>query len=240
MYAVSELIRKVKNIVRVAKIISTKSDDSRALATLKISATEESQLSPVLNFSNSFKKHWIPSRKGEQTLLFYPFGNANRGFIFRSFFHKKIKEPKKFNATTEVMEFEDKSSIIYDSDSSIFQIDIHGDITISSKKDIELNASKTIISSKNFTVDGGGNLTISGMATDGKGCNLNVHGHKILQCKKLCKTPGEAINLMCSGSGGSIEDVAHADKREESIGSQGADVAQNRGESAICLVCESH
>lgn len=109
-WGVAELKRKLKNLVRVTSIVTP--TEGKALATVKIGDDESIEF-PVLSFANSFKKHWIPIRRDEQVLVVFPFGNANKGYIFRGIFHKGLREPSGADASTEVIEYEDGARFTY-------------------------------------------------------------------------------------------------------------------------------
>jgi len=120
MFDFADLKRKVKNIVRITRV-ATPNEDGKALATVKI-GDEESAEFPVVSFANSFKKHWIPIRKDEQVLVIYPFGNANKGYIFRGLFHKRLREPTGADGNTEIVEYEDGTRISYSTEDKELKI----------------------------------------------------------------------------------------------------------------------
>ncbi len=123
----SEILRKLNNIVQVGTISQTKSSEGKALARVMLDENgDEKRVTaflPVISLANSFARTFIPLRINEQVLVLSPFGNANRGFIFRSIFNRKCKEPNEANEHTAVMEFEDGTKLTYDTKASILKID---------------------------------------------------------------------------------------------------------------------
>jgi len=109
----AELKRQIDNIVNYGTVTQTKMNEGKALARVKIFERETDWL-PVVSISNSFKKHFIPVRVGEQVVVFSPFGDASSGFILRSIFNKGCKEPSLANDSMEVIKYEDGTVITYD------------------------------------------------------------------------------------------------------------------------------
>jgi len=139
MFDLADLKRKLKNIVYIASIVSTHSSEGKALATVSVGEDEESEFFPVLSFSSTFKKHWIPIRKDEQVIVLHPFGNANKGYLIRGIFFKNSKEPAGANDTTEVIAFEDGAVFKYDTSTSTLEVS---------------GVKNTILKSENITLDG--------------------------------------------------------------------------------------
>jgi phage baseplate assembly protein V len=111
VFDIAELKRKLKNMARVTSIV-TPNDEGKALATIKIGKNESIEF-PVMSFANSFKKHWIPIRAKEQVLVVFPFGNANKGYIFRGIFNTGLKEPNGADLDTEIIEYQDGAKFSY-------------------------------------------------------------------------------------------------------------------------------
>ena len=176
MFTIAELVRKLKNIVRVTSIVTP--TEGKALATVKV-GDDESIAFPVVSFANSFKKHWIPIRKGEQVVVVFPFGNANKGFIIRSIFWKKLKEPSGADKDTEIVEYEDGARFEYSVKTSNLKVTGVKVILVKSADEITLE-------SKKITLDGEveitKNLKVGKKISDEKG-NLTDHPHDVVQHK---------------------------------------------------------
>lgn len=151
-----EFLRRLNNIVNYATITQTKSADGKLLARVKI-GDRETIFMPVVTFANSFMRFYAPVRKGEQVVVFSPFGNADGGFILRSIFNKGCKEPTWANDTTTGMEFEDGTVVTYDTKTKLLKIDCVQDIKIKAKN-ISIEADNT-----NFV---GGSVTHDGTTID--------------------------------------------------------------------------
>jgi len=179
----AELKRLINNIVSFGTISQTKSADGKALARVKV-MDRETDFLPVVSFSNSFKKHFIPVRVGEQVVMFSPFGEASGGFIIRSIFHKVANEPSLANEHTEVMEYEDGTVITYDTQAKELKINASDKITIICKaasvtaNTVDITATTT----NNGDVNINGNVTVtgdissSGSISDSVG-DLTTHQH---------------------------------------------------------------
>lgn len=147
----AEVKRLINNLVSFGTISETKSADGKALARVKV-MDRETDFLPIVSFSNSFKKHYIPARVGEQVVMFSPFGEANGGFIVRSIFNKSSKEPTAANNHTEVVEYEDGTVFTYDTQAKKLDLNCVGDITI--------------IAGGNIKIEAAGNIDIDGARVD--------------------------------------------------------------------------
>ena len=164
MFTIAELKRKLKNMVRVTSIV-TPNEDGKALATIKIGEDESIEF-PVMSFANSFKKHWIPIRKDEQVLVVFPFGNANKGFIFRGIFWKKLKEPKGADKDTEVVEYSDGTRFSYSTKDKTLKITGECKIVVEVKEvtvkaeNVKVEASSVEVKSSSINLGGTGGLGV--------------------------------------------------------------------------------
>jgi phage baseplate assembly protein V len=156
----AELKRLIGNIANYGTITQTKSSDGKSLARVKVGERETDFL-PVVSISNSFKKHFIPIRVGEQCVMISPFGEANGGFIIRSIFNKGNKEPSLANETTEVMEYEDGTVITYDTKAKELKVNASDKITIICKS-ASVTANNVIIDSPSIDLGTGGKGVVTG------------------------------------------------------------------------------
>ena len=179
----AEIVRLINNIVSFGTISQTKSEDGKALARVKV-IDRETDFLPIVSFSNTFKKHFIPARVGEQVVMFSPFGEANGGFIIRSIFNRNAKEPSLSNDHTEVIEYEDGTVISYDTESKELKINASSKVTIICKSaSVTADTLNVTASTKNNgDVEILGNLKVSGgidsggVIKDSKG-DLTNHYH---------------------------------------------------------------
>ena len=136
----SEIIRLISNLCSFGTIVETKSANGLALARVKID-DRVTDFFPVASKSNSFKKHYIPARVGEQVTVFCPFGEANIGFILPSIFNKGSKEPNGASNTREVVTYEDGTTFFYDTKSKELNVNCVGDVKIKAGGNINIEAS---------------------------------------------------------------------------------------------------
>ena len=135
----SELLRLISNVCSFGTIVETKSAEGLALARVKIDE-RVTDFFPVASRSNSFKKHYIPIRVGEQVTVFCPFGEANIGFILPSIFNKGSKEPTGASDSREVVSYEDGTTFYYDTKRKELNINCVGDINIKATGSITLTS----------------------------------------------------------------------------------------------------
>ena len=135
-----EILRLISNICLFGTVSETKSDAGYALARVKID-DRVTDFFPVVSKSNSFKKHYIPVRVGEQVTVFCPFGEANIGFILPSIFNKGSKEPTGASDTREVVTYEDGTTFFYDTKIKELNVNCVGDVKIKAGGNINIEAS---------------------------------------------------------------------------------------------------
>lgn len=114
---------------------------------------------PYQSVSNKFIKVWIPPQIGEQVIVMLPFAEANGGIAVGSIFNKGCKEPEGANDHTAIIEFNDGTRIVYDTQTH--------NLSIATAHYINLSATAVNID---------GNLNVSGTITDEKG-SLSTHVH---------------------------------------------------------------
>lgn len=131
----------IDNLISYGIITETKVADGKALARVKI-GDRNTDFYPVVSISNSFKKHFIPVRIGEQVVVFSPMGEASSGFIIRGIFNKNCKEPSGANNTTEIIDYEDGTRFSYDTKSKKLIVKCAGDIELIAKN-ITISADST-------------------------------------------------------------------------------------------------
>lgn len=137
----AELLRKLGNIAAVGTI----SEVVEAKALVRVTLLDRvTDFLPVLMFANSFKKHFIPLRVGEQVIVVSPYGEASSGFVIRGIFNRGCREPELANDTTEVIEFEDGTVVMYDTKAKHLFMNAVGDITIKAAGNIKLEAGGNI------------------------------------------------------------------------------------------------
>lgn len=137
----AELLRKLGNIAAVGTI----SEVVEAKALVRVTLLDRvTDFLPLLMFANSFKKHFVPLRVGEQVIVISPYGEASSGFVIRGIFNRGCREPELANDTTEVIEFEDGTVVMYDTKAKHLFMNAVGDITIKAAGNIKLEAGGNI------------------------------------------------------------------------------------------------
>jgi len=126
-----------------------------------VNASFGERVSDVLSVAgqaNSFKRHFVPRRVGEQVVVV---GGKDSGVVVGSVFHDGCKEPEGSNDTTEVIAYENGGRITVDTSSgtihfSGFAYVFDGDVSVN------------------------GNLSVSGSISDSVG-TLTDHTHTGVQ-----------------------------------------------------------
>jgi phage baseplate assembly protein V len=209
---ISELLRRLNNLISIGTISETKSSEGKALARVKI-FDRVTDFYPVVSFSNTFKRHFIPIRVNEQVLVFSPYGDASSGFIIRGIFNRGRKEHSLSNDHTEVIDFEDGTVITYDTEAKELKIDAVNKITVICKSanvkadDVKVEAQTLDITA---TTSNTGNVKINGSLTVtdaivGQG-GLAVSGGNGASINGDIKTTGNI-----SDSKGDLTDHGHND-----------------------------
>ena len=208
MLTLSELKRRLENIVQIGTISETKSKDGKSLARVILdddgTNKRVSAFLPVVSLANSFGKVWFPIRVKEQVIVFSPFGNADSGFIIRSIFNKSCKEPSGANEHTSIIEFEDGTVISYDSKASVFELDAVKSVNIICKTATVTADSTTInsTSTHNGDVTINGKLTVSQLITGGNGLTITggaSTGGATFECDIKTTKDIEANNIKANG-----------------------------------------
>jgi phage baseplate assembly protein V len=115
----SELWRRVQNIIVTTEVVETQASGGKMLVKVKFTDDEdgETHLSdwlPVHTKNNGFMKIWLPVLVGEQVTVLRPFGSGNGGLVLPSIHHKASREIAGANAHTAIVQFSDGCTIKYD------------------------------------------------------------------------------------------------------------------------------
>jgi len=137
--------RAIQNLIQFGTITQTKVSDGKMLARVKVDDDRETNFFPVQTFGNSFKRKAEPIRANEQVMVLCPKGNADVGVILRGLLNVHCEEPDEYSDTKEVTEYEDGTTISYDTESSTLEVSCVGDIEIISTGDISLRGSRIYI-----------------------------------------------------------------------------------------------
>lgn len=178
----AELSRRINNIVRFGTVTESRSKEGKALVRVQIGERVSDYL-PVMSFSNSFKKHWVPVRPKEQVVVFSPFGDADSGFVVRSIFNKSAKEPTGANDTTEIIEYEDGTRLSYDTDAKELKINAVDKITIICKA-ADVTAQTVNITSTSAKV------TADVVEVDSESIDLGLGGSGVVTGECVCAYTG--------------------------------------------------
>lgn len=115
-----ELLNIIRNIITIGTLVEVKSAEGKAMAKANICGRITDFL-PIVSMANSFKKHFIPARVGEQVLILCPYAESNSGIILRGIFNKECLESAG-NENKEVITYEDGVSFSYDCKTSTLEI----------------------------------------------------------------------------------------------------------------------
>lgn len=166
-----------------------------------------SKFIPYLAIANSFKRKFVPPRVNEQVLMFQG-ENGNAKFALGAIFSQRCKEPSGACTTKEISQYEDGTTISYDTSSSTLEITnpkvinivVQNDINVTCKN-ANLTAQKTTIKSSNVQILGNTNIqgAITTSGDSGGSGEFSINGNlKISGNMKV----GSNLNV-----GGSITDA---------------------------------
>jgi len=121
MVTLSELWRRVQNMVVTARVEETMASDGKMLVRVRYTdkGTGEEHLSkwlPVATKNNSLMKVWMPVLAGEQVTVFRPFGDNDGGVVFTSIHWSESKEPDGANEHIAIVKFNDGCTVSYDTE----------------------------------------------------------------------------------------------------------------------------
>ncbi len=214
MISLSEVKRRLENLIQVGSISETKSKDGKALARVILDDDginkRVSTFLPVLSLANSFGKVWFPIRVKEQVLVISPFGNANSGFIIRSIFNRKCKEPNGSNEHTAIVEFEDGTRISYDSKASDLKVDAVKsinlfcvDVNVEASSSAYVKAPNTTIESETLVK---GTLTVEKLFSAQGGMKVNPSASGDVGAQFNCDIKAKDIEVENINASGEISD----------------------------------
>lgn len=143
---VSELWRRVQNIVTVSTVVATQSRDGKMLVKVKYDQECTSDWLPVALKNNSFMKIWVPMAVSEQVIVFRPLGSSDGGIVFPSIFNRRNKEPEGSNESNVIVEFHDGARFEYDTKS--------GELKTQAIKKVIFVAPEIELECKNITITG--------------------------------------------------------------------------------------
>jgi len=135
MITISELWRRVQNMVVTARVEETMASDGKMLVRVAYTDKEtgEEHLSkflPVATKNNSFMKVWMPVLKDEQVTVLRPFGDNDGGIVFTSIYWLGNQEPAGANEHVAIVEFSDGCTIKYDTQSKELSVDSCEKVTL--------------------------------------------------------------------------------------------------------------
>ncbi len=170
---IPEILRRISNLARFGTIAETKSANGKALARVKVGERVTDFL-PVMSFSSSFRRHWIPIRPGEQALVVSPFGEADSGIVVRGIFNHGQKEPSGADDTTEIIEWEDGTRIAIDTIAKTIKVDASGSVSVVAAGPVYITCTNATIAADTVTIDAAvtditGDLSVGGGIMDARG-----------------------------------------------------------------------
>lgn len=164
---ISELLRRVSNIVRMGKVVTV--DYNKAKARVKIGEITTGYL-PWLTPSTSV---WIPLKMGEQVVVLSPNGDLRMGMILPALYQSSMPAPST----------DDKKIVLNNDIEQTGEVKNNGNISCTGnmKADGNVEAIGDMKTSGNLTADGdintSGELKATGEVT-GKNVKLSTHTHK--------------------------------------------------------------
>ncbi|MCT4575083.1 MAG: phage baseplate assembly protein V [Alphaproteobacteria bacterium] len=147
---ISELNRKIANIIRVGTISEV--DYEKARARVKIGDITTRFLPWIVSRAGT-NRTWKPVDVGEQVMILSPNGDLNYGVILHSLYQTLHPAPSQSKDTHTVV-FEDGSYIEYDKGANHFKADLRGTAEINIAKDVSITAQTASITAESTTING--------------------------------------------------------------------------------------
>lgn len=151
---ITELERRLSNIVRVGKVQSV----DYATARCKVSIGELlTDPLPFFAARAGADRTWHPPTVGEQVVVFSPYGELNVGVVLPGLYSNAGTAPatdEHFDQTT----YSDGTVVKYDREAHAFSIDLP---TASSAVSVTVNGNATVSVTGNALVEADGNATVS-------------------------------------------------------------------------------
>lgn len=108
-FAFSEVVRKLANLIRLGKIVEV----NGAQVKVQIGRVTTGWL-PIISTAGETTS-WTPISKGEQVVVFSPYGESAQAFVLRSIYYNNFSAPDDKNSVS----LKTKSNIRVDSDQKI-------------------------------------------------------------------------------------------------------------------------
>lgn len=198
-FAFSEVVRKLANLIRLGKI----SEVNGAQVKVQIGRVTTGWL-PIISTAGETTS-WIPISKGEQVVVFSPYGESAQAFVLRSIHYNNFSAPDDKNSVS----FKTKSDIKVDSDQKIsantkngfefssgnadFKI-ADGTIEISSgDAHINMSSDSISISTGNANIEislSGIRLNCGSSSIDVSSGNISLTSGSIITNPPICKCAG--------------------------------------------------
>ncbi|MDG7052492.1 MAG: phage baseplate assembly protein V [Wolbachia endosymbiont of Alcedoecus sp.] len=143
-FAISELNRKLANIIRVGLVKEI--DHEKARVRVKVGEFLTDYLPWIIHRAGE-DKTWSPPSIDEQVIVLSPGGELALGVVLPAIYQQKYPPPE-CQETVNILEFRDGTKLSYDSDKNHLEIDVVDKITLKvgesgiemTKDNIKLNA----------------------------------------------------------------------------------------------------
>ncbi|AZU37139.1 baseplate assembly protein V [Wolbachia endosymbiont of Bemisia tabaci] len=125
-FAISELNRKLANIIRIGLVKEI--DYEKAKAKVKIGEIVTDFL-PWITSKAGKDRDWYPPDIGEQVMIFSPFGELSLGVVLGGIYQKKYSAPENKEEINSV-KFQDGTRLLYDKEKHHLEIEVVDKITL--------------------------------------------------------------------------------------------------------------
>jgi len=139
---------QLDNLIQAGTVVEA--DASHALVKVNVLGAVSDWL-PIMMQANGFKKHWVGLRVGMQVVVL-----ANR-YVLGSIYHQACPEPLGANDSIDIQDYDDGTSITYDSKAH------HLDVRLVAGATLSIQSTGGINVKGDITLDGA--LTVSGITT---------------------------------------------------------------------------
>lgn len=182
-FILSELVRKLANVIRVGKIVDINKNNVR----VQIGEAKTGWL-PIISTAGK-TSIWSPISKGELVAVFAPYGEFTQGFVLRSINYDDYKTPDNTDAVSFVTDAQTKvrgaknCEISYQDGINIKNQDAEIDL---SKNGIKISAGGASID----VGDGGIKLSFGSSSINLSDSSIDLNSNNISTTPPVCKCSG--------------------------------------------------
>ncbi|WP_174515816.1 MULTISPECIES: phage baseplate assembly protein V [unclassified Wolbachia] len=149
-FAISELQRKLANIIRIGVVKEV--DYEKAKVRVQIGELLTDYL-PWITSKAGKDRDWFPPDIDEQVVIFSPFGELSLGVVLGGIYQEKYAAPENKKEINSI-KFQDGTRLLYDKDKHHLEIEVVDKITLKAgESSIEMTKSEISLKAKRINLN---------------------------------------------------------------------------------------